>query len=175
MKNHCFVFSLLLIFALASCSNDDDPKERVVNESKPVVTRSAGNDSLYVKGYNTYYTTDEYRGAFPENVVKDLGLEGTYVYTINQVSVVFAIESNYLCSFLENTGEQGYNDLELSTRSVIMSTPSVRDGLSYYRLYSYFIHIIDSSDGEQDRWIPCPPEEFSLKFYLWDKNQIEKQ
>lgn len=122
MKNKSLVFSLLFMFLLIACSNDDDElKEHIIYKSNPEITFSTDGDTLYIKGYNTCTSVNKHKGKLPDSIAAEFGLDKKYIYIIYKVVVESSEILGEDCLFSSplNTEMEGYKDPELSGKGCI--------------------------------------------------------
>ncbi|WP_455638406.1 hypothetical protein [Parabacteroides sp.] len=172
MKKQWFVFGLLLLCVLVSCSKDElELKERIIYKSEPLVSMSANEDSLYVEGYSTCTTFDLKKGVFPENVIKEFGLDKKYIYTLYHVSVDIELSEKYVYTLPVNKDKWGYMDKELSARGCMVTSPTVENGIASSQVSAYFVHVTQEVNGDaMDMWLPYPPKDIYWKCMLKKTN-----
>ena len=175
MKNQSLVFSLLFMFLLAACSNDDDElKEHIIYKSNPEITISTHGDTVYIKGYNICTSVNKSKGKLPDSIAAEFSLDKKYIY-VTYKAVVESSEilgEDYLFSSPLNTEMEGYKDPELSGRGCIQSG-YVTENKRYGNISTYFVNVTREVGGEvMNLWLPYPPEDIYWKCRLIDASEI---
>ena len=114
MRNRMFVFYLLLMLTLMSCSKTEIGFNGQVYLylSEPEVNRYPveKGDSIVVKGFNSWTIGDEHKGMLPDSVVKDSGYDKSYVYYICAVTAEFKMnEEDFIIMYADQNTKLGYS------------------------------------------------------------------
>lgn len=173
MKKQCFVFSLLLVLILAACSKDDSRQDLIIYKSKPEISISEDGDSIYIKGYNTCTSVNQFKGGLPEQIANEFNLDKKYTYTVFKAVVESSeiLGPDLLFSNPLNEDKWGYADAELSGKGCTQSGYTQGDQ-RYGNVYTYFLHISREINGdEMDLWLPYPPEDIYWRCRLFDTGE----
>lgn len=172
MKKQCFVFSLLLVLVLAACSKDDLQSADKVDPSEPQITYLPIEigDSLIIKGFNTCYALNVYKGTLPELVVKESGYDKSYLYYIHKAMVKVEEKEDKML-FPVTDMRMGYSTPEMTDIGNYYSSIQDQNGRIFLEIYTYLIHLTKEQGGEDmDIWYPCSPKELE-----WTAFEIERK
>lgn len=170
MKNLSFVYSLLIIFALLSCSKTKFTCEKEIYLSKPAVSRFTldDRDSIAVKGFTRCEALEVRIGALPENIIKESGYDKSYHYCTYEAVVEMEDDREKLVSFREDA-TQGYSSSDFEGRGFMQSSYS-REGHKYLKSYTYLVHLFKDEKGQDaDIWYPRSPFDLEWAFFSIDE------
>ena len=170
MKNLSFIYSLLVVFALLSCSKTKFTYEKKIYLSTPEVTRFTldAQDSIAVKGFDRCEALEVVKGKLPENVAKESGYDKSYYYCTYEATVEMEDDMDKLV-FPKEKVDVGYSTIDFEGRG-FMQVSDTKDGHKYVKLYTYLVHIFKDENGkEADIWYPHSPFELEWTFFSIDK------
>ena len=146
MKNLSFIYSLLVVFALLSCSKTKFTYEKKIYLSTPEVVK----------------------GKLPENVAKESGYDKSYYYCTYEATVEMEDDMDKLV-FPKEKVDVGYSTIDFEGKG-FMQVSDTKDGHKYVKLYTYLVHIFKDENGkEADIWYPHSPFELEWTFFSIDK------
>ena len=166
MKNLSFIYSLLVVFALLSCSKTKFHYDKKIYLSEPEITWFTFDDydSVAVKGFTRCEALDVCKGALPGNVAKESGFDKSYLYYIYEASV--GMKDNEERLVFKNVVDLGYSTRELENKGTYQISLLEENGDKYLKTSTCLIHIFQEVGGEkQDIWYPCSPFDFELSFF----------
>ena len=167
MKNLSFIYSLLVVFALLSCSKTKFQYDKKIYLSEPEITWFTFDDydSVAVKGFTRCEALDVCKGALPGNVAKESGFDKSYLYYIYEASVEVKDNEESLASFREYTN-LGYATREFENKGIGQVSVLKENGDKYLKTSTCLIHIFQEVGGEkQDIWYPCSPFDLEWSFF----------
>ena len=167
MKNLSFIYSLLVVFALLSCSKTKFQYDKKIYLSEPEITWFTFDDydSVAVKGFTRCEALDVCKGALPGNVAKESGFDKSYLYYIYEASVEVKDNEESLASFREYTN-LGYSTREFENKGIGQVSVLKENGDKYLKTSTCLIHIFQEVGGEkQDIWYPCSPFDLEWSFF----------
>ncbi len=170
MKNLSFIYSLLVVFALLSCSKTKFTYEKKIYLSTPEVTRFTldDQDSIAVKGFDRCEALKVVKGKLPENVAKESGYDKSYYYCTYEATVEMEDDMDKLV-FPKEKVDVGYSTIDFEGKG-FMQVSDTKDGHKYVKLYTYLVHIFKDENGkEADIWYPHSPFELEWTFFSIDK------
>ena len=171
MRNRMFVFYLLLMLTLMSCSKTEIGFNGQVYLylSEPEVNRYPveKGDSIVVKGFNSWTIGDEHKGMLPDSVVRDSGYDKSYVYYICAVTAEFKMnEEDFIIMYADQNTKLGYSTRELENKGTYQISLLEENGDKYLKTSTCLIHIFQEVGGEkQDIWYPCSPFDLEWSFF----------
>ncbi|WP_288206421.1 hypothetical protein [uncultured Parabacteroides sp.] len=170
MKNLSFIYSLLIVFVLLSCSKTKFTCEKEIYLSKPEVNRFTldDRDSIAVKGFTRCEALEVRIGTLPENIVKESGYDKSYHYCTYEAMVEMEDDMEKLVSFREDTN-LGYSTGDFEDRGFMQST-YLKEGHKYLKTYTYLVHIFKDEKGQDaDIWYPRSPFYLEWAFFSIDE------
>ena len=168
MRNRMFVFYLLLMLTLMSCSKTEIGFNGQVYLylSEPEVNRYPveKGDSIVVKGFNSWTIGDEHKGMLPDK---------SYVYYICAVTAEFKMnEEDFISMHAVQSTKLGYNSPDMDCigfSSTVKDYDSLDDS---FVMNTYLIYISQEKDGKKmDLWYPCSP--FDLEWHCFSFKDID--
>lgn len=182
MRNQMFVFYLLLMLTLMSCSKTEIGFNGQVYLylSEPEITRYPVEkmDSVVIKGFSACSTRGEQKGMLPENVVKDSGYDQSYTYYICLVSVNMKIKEQELIGLRYDESELiGYSSSEMDSGGY--SSYRDRDDdkqQNLYVMHTYLVYITQDKNGKKmDVWYPYSPSELEWHCSSIMRSEVEEK
>ena len=186
MKNLSFIYSLLVVFALLSCSKTKFTYEKKIYLSTPEVMRFTldDQDSIAVKGVDRCEALEVVKGKLPENVAKESGYDKSYYYCTYEATVEMEDDMDIIVDFFDKLAnfddmdklvfpkekvDVGYSTIDFEGKG-FMQVSDTKDGHKYVKLYTYLVHIFKDENGEEaDIWYPHSPFELEWTFFSIDK------
>ena len=177
MRNRMFVFYLLLMLTLMSCSKTEIGFNGQVYLylSEPEVNRYPveKGDSIVVKGFNSWTIGDEHKGMLPDSVVRDSGYDKSYVSYICAVTAEFKMnEEDFIIMYADQNTKLGYSFPDMGYIGVSNTVKDYDSLDDSFVMNTYLIYISQEKDGKKmDIWYPCSP--FDLEWHCFSFKDID--